>query len=68
MGKESGAFMKDITVNFEKFNKAVKPFLIRYKGKKTSVVFYKDVAEYLFELHKRIVQAIDLADTKNSDI
>ena len=49
--------MKVISVSFEKFNKAVKPFVITRYGKRASVVYYKDATDYIFDLHKRIVKA-----------
>lgn len=54
--------MKNISVSFEKFNKAVKPFQIKRYGKTQVVVYYKDAMDYIFELNKRIAKASDLTD------
>ena len=54
--------MKNFAVSFEKFNKKVKPFVIKRYGKKVSVVYYKDATDYIFKLHKRIADKLDFID------
>lgn len=52
--------MREIIINYEKFNKAVKPFIIKRNGKKVSVIIYKNVADYIFKLEQKIIKLMDI--------
>ena len=52
--------MKDISVSYEKFNKAVKPFIVTRYGRKVSVIPYVEAADYIFKLNQRIARQLDI--------
>lgn len=57
-----------MTVDLTEFNKFVKPFRCTCKDKRgPSVVYYKKVADYIFLLNQRIINATNLIDNSKED-
>lgn len=52
--------MKELKVSYEKFNKAVKPFIVKRYGRKVSVIPYVEAADYIFKLIQRIARQLDV--------